>query len=100
MNLEEFKLSVSDELPPIDINDLLQALWIEAKGDWDTAHSIAQENLSNNGSWVHAYLHRKEGDLSNASYWYSRAGRKRPEISLQQEWDYIVSTLLAKSVDK
>lgn len=100
MNLEEFKLSLSDELPPIDLSDLLQALWIEARGDWDTAHSIAQENPSNEGSWVHAYLHRKQGDLSNASYWYSRAGRKRPETSLQQEWDNIVGTLLAKSVDK
>jgi hypothetical protein len=100
MNLEEFKLSLSDKLPPINLNDLLRALWFEAKGDWNAAHSIAQENSSNEGSWAHAYLHRKEGDLSNASYCYSRVGRKRPEISLQQEWDNIVSALLSKSIDK
>ncbi|MEJ2049048.1 MAG: hypothetical protein P8Y60_04255 [Calditrichota bacterium] len=100
MNLEEFKLSLSDKLTPINLNDLLRALWFEAKGDWNAAHFIAQENSSNEGSWAHAYLHRKEGDLSNASYCYSRVGRKRPEISLQQEWDNIVSALLSKSIDK
>ena len=100
MNLEEFKLSLSDELPPIGLQDLLQAQWIEAKADLDFAHSIAQENPRYEGSWVHAYLHWKEGDLFNTSYWYSRAGRKRPEFSLRQEWDNIVSTFLAKSIDK
>jgi hypothetical protein len=96
MNLEEFKTSLTDEKPPLEINDLLRALWIEVRGDWGAAHLIAQENSSTDGSWVHAYLHRKEGDLSNASYWYSRAGKKRPDISLEEEWEIIATTLLAK----
>lgn len=97
MNLKEFKSTFSQEQPPAGLEDLLRALWIEARGDWDNAHAIAQENSSTDGSWVHAYLHRKEGDLSNASYWYSRAGKQRPDISLEEEWESIAKALLAKS---
>ncbi len=97
MNLEEFKSTLSQKQPPAGLEDLLRALWIEAQGDWDTAHAIAQENSSTDGSWVHAYLHQKEGDLSNASYWYSRAGKQRPDISLEEEWEIIAKALLAKS---
>jgi len=97
MNLEEYKSTLSQKQPPAGLDELLRALWIEARGDWDTAHTIAQENSSDDGSWVHAYLHRKEGDLSNASYWYSRAGKKRPDVSLQEEWESIANMLLAKS---
>ena len=100
MNLEEFKLSLSDELPPIGLQDLLQAQWIEAKVDLDFAHSIVQENPRYEDSWVHTYLHWKEGDLSNTSYWYFRASITKPDNLLQQEWDNIVNTLLAKSVVK
>ena len=69
-----------------EISELLRALQLDKDGDWDRAHGIAQSVSSQNGSRVHAYLHRKEGDLANASYWYSRAGISVPDTSLDQEW--------------
>ena len=69
-----------------EITELLRALQLDYEGDWDSAHTIAQSIPSQNGSRVHAYLHRKEGDLSNASYWYRRAGISVPSLSLDQEW--------------
>lgn len=94
MTFEEFKASLSKENPPSELNRTLQALWQDAKGDWDTAHRLAQSVDSTDGAWVHAYLHRKEGDLSNASYWYSRANQKMLQQSLAEEWAQIVQTLL------
>lgn len=82
---------------PEDIPQLLRALLIDAAGDWDTAHGIAQGDHSGDGSWVHAYLHRKEGDLGNASYWYRNAGRSMPKMSLEEEWEYIALALIGKS---
>jgi hypothetical protein len=73
-----------------------QALWHDAKGDWERAHNCAQEDHGRDGSWVHAYLHRKEGDLGNANYWYARAGRKMPDrlVSLQTEWTELAQALV------
>lgn len=82
---------------PDDIPPLIQSLLLESAGDWENAHRIAQNETSSDGSWVHAYLHRVEGDLGNASYWYRNAGRKLPEISLDEEWEYIAMALLEKS---
>jgi len=82
---------------PDDIPLLLQSLLLEASGDWASAHRIAQNDPSSDGSWVHAYLHRVEGDLGNAGYWYRNAGRKLPELSLEEEWEYIAMALLEKS---
>ena len=82
---------------PDDIPPLLQALLLESAGDWVNAHRIAQNEPSNDGSWVHAYLHRVEGDLVNASYWYRSAGRTLPELSQDEEWEYIAMALLEKS---
>ena len=82
---------------PDDIPLLLQSLLLESSGDWASAHRIAQDDPSKDGSWVHAYLHRVEGDLGNASYWYRNAGRNLPEISLVEEWEYIAMALLEKS---
>ena len=79
---------------PDDLPLLLQALLLDASGDWDSAHRIAQQDYSTEGSWVHAYLHRKEGDLGNASYWYRSASRKMPDMSLDEEWEYIAIELL------
>ena len=70
--------------------ELLSALQLDKEGDWDQAHRIAQDVASLNGSRVHAYLHRKEGDLANASYWYSRADMSAPDLSLNQEWQNLV----------
>lgn len=82
---------------PEDIAPLLQALLLDSAGDWDSAHRIAQAEASTDGSWVHAYLHRVEGDLGNASYWYRRAGKSLPDMSLGEEWEYIAMALLQKS---
>ena len=75
MTFDEFKSSLQYGAPPADLTDAVKALWYDGKGDWNRSHDIAQEIYTADGSWVHAYLHRKEGDLGNASYWYSRAGR-------------------------
>ncbi len=94
MTLQEFKTSLSSSAPPQNISEYLKALWFDAKGDWDKAHNIVQDIHSNTGSWIHAYLHRKEGDISNADYWYSRAGKERPSVSLEKEWEEIVNALI------
>lgn len=94
MTLLEFKSTLKNAEPPEGINDLLRAMWYDAKQDWNTAHNISQEIHTSDGSWVHAYLHRKEGDESNARYWYSRASKKFPKVSLEEEWEEIAETLL------
>ena len=94
MNLESFKSSLSQAQPPKDVSILLQSLWLDAKGDWHAAHHLIDELEESKAYWVHAYLHRKEGDSSNANYWYRRAQKQMPSYSLQKEWDEIVSTLL------
>ena len=94
MTLEEFKSSLSAPQPPPGMNALLKALWYDGKGDWETSHNIAQDIHSPEGSWIHAYLHRKEGDSGNASYWYHRAGRSMPGGTLEKEWEDISRDLL------
>ncbi|MBK7871761.1 MAG: hypothetical protein IPJ74_14320 [Saprospiraceae bacterium] len=90
MTFDEFRsLAHPQDLPP-----LLQALWQDAQGNWHKAHEIAQDIETPDGAWVHAYLHRKEGDLWNADYWYRRAGRTRPDMTLEEEWEEIVKGLL------
>ena len=95
MNFEEFIKSVDNEEPSPKFSDTLTALWWDKKGDWDTAHSIAQEIPTVQGSAVHAYLHREEGVLWNADYWYSRAGRVRPDVPLEAEWKLLVEEMLS-----
>jgi hypothetical protein len=95
MKLEEFKASMSHETPPIGIPASLAALWYAGKGDWEQAHTIAQDIPTREGSWVHAWLHRVEGDEWNANYWYNRAGRSMPATTLDQEWEDIAKTMLA-----
>jgi hypothetical protein len=97
IGLEEFLGWKTAGSFPEDIPLLLQALLLESAGDWASAHRIAQSDGSQDGSWVHAYLHRVEGDLGNASYWYRSAGRAMPEISIDEEWEYIAMALLEKS---
>ena len=95
MNIEEFRASLTASAPPAEISDLLTALWHEANDDWQRAHVIAQDATGADACWVHAYLHRKEGDLSNAGYWYRRAQRDVCEASLDAEWTQISEALLA-----
>jgi len=97
ISIEDFLKLKDQGIIPEDIPELLQALLLDAAGDWDGSHRIAQGDSSTDGSWVHAYLHRKEGDLGNSSYWYRSAGRSMPEISLEEEWEYIAMALLKKS---
>ena len=93
MTLEEFRATLADATPP-DVSPALVALWHDARGDWEKAHDVAQAVDDASGSWVHAYLHRKEGDLGNASYWYRRAHQPVAVDSLHDEWDRIVDGLL------
>jgi hypothetical protein len=94
MTLTELQASLSRSAPPPGTPKLVRALWHDARGDWDEAHRIAQSIDGAEGAWVHAYLHRKEGDLSNAGNWYARAGRPRSDATLAEEWEEIVRTLL------
>jgi hypothetical protein len=94
VTLEDFKKSTRDAAPPAGITPALEALWHDAHGDWTAAHETAQDIEDATGAWIHAYLHRKEGDLGNASYWYRRAGRSDSRATLEAEWDEIASALL------
>ena len=79
---------------PDGLPSALRALWLDAHGDWDAAHAAAQEDAGRDGAWVHAYLHRKEGDEMNAGYWYARAGRPAASGDLRAEWEQIARALL------
>lgn len=94
MDYQQFIDSLKLPRPPKGISKSLLALWYDDSGAWDTAHDIVQETGGLEGDWIHAYLHRKEGDLANASYWYSRAGKQRPDISLEKEWETLVRHML------
>jgi hypothetical protein len=97
MTLAQLGATLDQSSPPTDLPPLLTALWWEAKGDWNQAHEIAQADHGADAAWVHAYLHRKEGDASNAAYWYSRAHQPRCTMPLEKEWEQIVSALLNSS---
>lgn len=94
MDLEKFRHSLTQAAPPQGSAPLLQALWHEARGDWKRAHEITQDIDGRPAARLHAYLHRKEGDLSNAGYWYRRAGVKMYEGTLDSEWEALVRDLL------
>ena len=93
--IDSFRDSVSAAAPPGDVGPALQALWWLAKGDWNEAHKVVQQHEDNaDCNWVHAHLHRQEGDLRNAGGWYSRAGKTMPASPLQEEWDQLTTELL------
>ncbi|MFZ0312939.1 MAG: hypothetical protein WAL85_09550 [Candidatus Korobacteraceae bacterium] len=95
MTLQQFRDSLVRDEPPRELNPALAGLWWDAKGDWNRAHDAAQQDEGPAGAWVHAYLHRKEGDSSNAGYWYKRADKTPPQSSLEQEWLDITESLLS-----
>jgi hypothetical protein len=96
MSFDEFRQAIRGAAePPASPGLPLQALWHDARNDWPRAHACAQQALGRDGAWVHAYLHRKEGDDSNAAYWYDRAGRSKPTMTLGAEWEAIARALLA-----
>ncbi len=94
MNLSSFKDSLANNEPAQDLSVYLKALWYDAKGDWDKAHILIQDVDDRNAAWIHAYLHRKEGDISNAGYWYRRAGKTNSGLALEKEWEEIVTALI------
>ena len=94
MTFDEFQKSLTSPAVREDLSDYLKSLWYDGKGDWNRAHSIIQNIEDRKAAWIHAYLHRKEGDVGNADYWYRRADKKRPNVKLEEEWKSIVKALL------
>jgi len=94
MTLSEFKSSLNGQNPPEGLSSQLEALWYEGKGDWKSAHDLADGPSDKLSARVHAYLHRKEGDIWNADYWYRRSGETRPDIGLDEEWELLVIRIL------
>ena len=94
MTITIFKEGMAGAEPPPNVSIYLQALWYDANDDWERAHKLIQDLPDKNAAWIHAYLHRREGDLFNADYWYRRAGKSRPDVSLAEEWEGMVSALL------
>jgi hypothetical protein len=105
VTLQEFRDSLKRDAPPPDLSPALTSLWWDANGDWAKAHEAAQADEGPAGAWVHAYLHRKEGDLPNAAYWYARAGKPGSRAplgnsSLEEEWSGITAALLGTPAGK
>jgi hypothetical protein len=94
MSSEQFRASLDDETPNPNLSAPLAALWWAGKGDWDRAHALVQEEPGADAAWVHAYLHRAEGDAENAAYWYRQARRPAADASLDEEWAAIADALL------
>src|SRR2546429_9749510 len=86
ITLDDFRQSLAATEPPAGLTLALAGLWWDAKGDWTRAHESAQQDEGKDGSWVHAYLHRKEGDRGNAAYWYRRAGKPVSRETLESGW--------------
>ncbi|WP_045690258.1 hypothetical protein [Hymenobacter sp. AT01-02] len=95
MTYTEFLATQTQPQPPADLSPLLEALWYAGRDEWHLAHSIAQDNEHDPfHNWLHAFLHRQEGDQGNAAYWYRRAHRSQPTVSLRREWEELVRTQL------
>jgi hypothetical protein len=92
--MAEFKASFSGAAPAPGLNAPLAALWWAAKGGWDQAHKIVQDEPTADAAWVHAYLHRVEGDPGNAGYWYRRAGKPVAGGAIETEWEAIASAMI------
>jgi hypothetical protein len=95
VSVADFRASLAAAAPTPALSPPLAALWWAAKGNWDAAHKIVQDENTSDAAWVHAYLHRVEGDLGNAGYWYRQAGKPAAQDSLEAEWERIVSALSA-----
>jgi hypothetical protein len=93
-SLAEFKMSLERGSPDIHLPVQLKALWYDARGDWNTAHNQVDHLNDRASARIHAYLHRKEGDIWNADYWYAKSGESRPQSSLDKEWEELVLRFL------
>ena len=94
MTLDDLRQSIAGAAPPVGVTAELRALWHDAREEWALAHETVQDLSTPAAAWVHAYLHRKEGDIANARYWYQRAGQPAFTGALDEEWDLIASALL------
>jgi hypothetical protein len=94
ITIQNFKNSIQSGELPSGIPPHIQALWHDGRGDWEKAHSLIDHLDDPVSSHIHAYLHRKEGDTWNADYWYRKAGKSRPDFSLEQEWEHLLSLYL------
>jgi hypothetical protein len=92
--LAEFKASLNSEKPISGLSPQLKSLWYDGKGNWQLAHAQVDHLYDHKSAWVHAYLHRKEGDTGNADYWYRKARQTRPNLSLEEEWEQLVLQFL------
>jgi hypothetical protein len=97
MDYVTFQASLEAPAPPTQLSSALQALWYDSQGSWEEAHTLVQDSPSPECAWVHAYLHRKEGDTWNAGYWYQQAGKAFTKTSLDAEWEAIVQALVSHS---
>lgn len=93
MDITRFKESLQYDTPPIGLTVQQEALWWDGKGEWHRAHDLINDLGDRQSAHVHAYLHRKEGDLWNADYWYRRAGRQRPNVTLKEEWESLIKVV-------
>jgi len=94
VTLEDFKNSLKENQPPKGLNIQLESLWYDGKGNWEHAHDLVNDLMDKDSAYVHAYLHRKEGDQWNASYWYRNANKPKPSCSLEEEWETLVEYFL------
>lgn len=92
MKIEEFVRQTPQQIKGYSL--ALQALWYDYQEDWHQSHQLIDHESEKNCTWVHAYLHRKEGDLSNARYWYRRSGKSESKLSLAEERQKIAEALL------
>jgi len=94
LNIQNFIQSIKENSVPSGMSLHLQALWHDGMGNWTKAHDLINHLHDKSAAHVHAYLHRKEGDIWNADYWYRKAGQKRPEVSLDEEWEQLLGLYL------
>ncbi|MES2455844.1 MAG: hypothetical protein V4594_09900 [Bacteroidota bacterium] len=94
MDIQEFKSSILKDQIPTELSVQSKSLWYDGKGDWKKAHDLIDQLNDKHSAHIHAYLHRKEGDIWNADYWYTRAGQKRPNLTPEQEWEQLVTLYL------
>ena len=90
IDISDFKQSIIDRRLPDGLTLYLKSLWHDGAGNWKLAHDLIDELTDKQSAHIHAYLHRKEGDIWNADYWYNRAGKTRPQVSLEEEWEMLV----------